>query len=83
MESCKRQLEEVLQNSMRILGINAFHGDSSACLIEDGELVAAAEEERFRRINRATTSVFSKKMAFATTTSSIPAPEILPGQLKA
>lgn len=35
---------------MNILGINAFHGDSSACLIRDGELVAAAEEERFRRI---------------------------------
>ena len=33
-----------------ILGINAFHGDSSACLIRDGQLVAAAEEERFRRI---------------------------------
>jgi carbamoyltransferase len=33
-----------------ILGINAFHGDSSACLLIDGKLVAAAEEERFRRI---------------------------------
>jgi carbamoyltransferase len=33
-----------------ILGINAFHGDSSACLVRDGMLVAAAEEERFRRI---------------------------------
>jgi carbamoyltransferase len=33
-----------------ILGINAFHGDSSACLIHNGELRAAAEEERFRRI---------------------------------
>jgi len=33
-----------------ILGINAYHGDSSACLVIDGELVAAAEEERFRRI---------------------------------
>jgi len=33
-----------------ILGINAFHGDSSACLVRDGVLVAAAEEERFRRI---------------------------------
>ena len=33
-----------------ILGINAFHGDSAACLIRDGEIVAAAEEERFRRI---------------------------------
>jgi carbamoyltransferase len=33
-----------------ILGINAYHGDSSACLLDDGKLVAAAEEERFRRI---------------------------------
>jgi carbamoyltransferase len=33
-----------------ILGINAFHGDSSACLVRDGVIVAAAEEERFRRI---------------------------------
>ena len=35
---------------MFVLGINAFHGDSSACLIQDGHIVAAAEEERFRRI---------------------------------
>jgi carbamoyltransferase len=33
-----------------ILGINAYHGDASACLLKDGHLVAAAEEERFRRI---------------------------------
>jgi len=33
-----------------ILGINAYHGDSSACILKDGELLAAAEEERFRRI---------------------------------
>ena len=33
-----------------ILGINAFHGDSAACLIRDGDIVAAAEEERFRRV---------------------------------
>jgi carbamoyltransferase len=33
-----------------ILGINAFHGDSSACILNDGVLIAAAEEERFRRI---------------------------------
>jgi carbamoyltransferase len=33
-----------------ILGLNAYHGDSSACLLRDGKLVAAAEEERFRRI---------------------------------
>jgi carbamoyltransferase len=35
---------------MIILGLNAFHGDSSAALIRDGVLVAAAEEERFRRV---------------------------------
>lgn len=35
---------------MYILGINAYHGDSSACLVHDGELIAAVEEERFRRI---------------------------------
>jgi carbamoyltransferase len=32
-----------------ILGINAYHGDSAACIFRDGELIAAAEEERFRR----------------------------------
>ncbi|HJX59410.1 hypothetical protein A2V61_02105 [Candidatus Woesebacteria bacterium RBG_19FT_COMBO_47_8] len=35
---------------MYILGINAFYHDSSAALIKDGEVVAAAEEERFTRI---------------------------------
>lgn len=35
---------------MIILGPNAYHGDSSACLVIDGKLVVAAEEERFRRI---------------------------------
>lgn len=33
-----------------ILGLNAYHGDSSACLVQDGKLIAAVEEERFRRI---------------------------------
>ncbi|MEO0651588.1 MAG: carbamoyltransferase C-terminal domain-containing protein [Planctomycetota bacterium] len=33
-----------------ILGLNAWHGDSAAALMIDGQLVAAAEEERFRRI---------------------------------
>ena len=35
---------------MRILGLNAYHGDSAACLFLDGKLIAAAEEERFRRV---------------------------------
>ena len=34
---------------MRILGISAFYHDSAAALIEDGEIVAAAQEERFTR----------------------------------
>ncbi|MBF0152141.1 MAG: carbamoyltransferase [Magnetococcales bacterium] len=33
-----------------ILGLNAYHADSAAALVVDGQLVAAAEEERFRRI---------------------------------
>ena len=36
--------------SLIILGLNAFHADSSAALMRDGKLIAAAEEERFRRI---------------------------------
>jgi len=35
---------------MTILGLNAYHADSAACLLIDGRIVAAAEEERFRRI---------------------------------
>ena len=35
---------------MYILGINAYHAGASACLIRDGELIAAVEEERLRRI---------------------------------
>ena len=35
---------------MNILGLNAYHGDSSAALVVDGQLVAAVEEERFNRV---------------------------------
>ena|SRR2546425_6842630 len=35
--------------SMYILGISAFYHDSAACLLRDGEIVAAAQEERFTR----------------------------------
>ena len=34
---------------MYILGINVYHGGASACLIQDGKLIAAVEEERFNR----------------------------------
>jgi len=33
-----------------ILGLNAYHGDAAACLVIDGELVAAIEEERLNRV---------------------------------
>ena len=33
-----------------ILGVNAYHGDASACVVREGRLVAAVEEERFRRV---------------------------------
>ena len=32
-----------------ILGISAFYHDSAACLLRDGEIIAAAQEERFTR----------------------------------
>jgi carbamoyltransferase len=35
---------------MIVLGINAYHGDVAAALLVDGQLVAAIEEERFRRV---------------------------------
>ncbi|HEY6329163.1 MAG TPA: carbamoyltransferase C-terminal domain-containing protein [Blastocatellia bacterium] len=35
---------------MIVLGINAYHGDASAAIVLDGELIAAVEEERFARI---------------------------------
>ncbi|MFQ5716047.1 MAG: carbamoyltransferase, partial [Nitrospinales bacterium] len=34
---------------MNILGISAYYHDSAACLLRDGEIVAAAQEERFTR----------------------------------
>jgi len=34
---------------MRILGLSAYYHDSAACLVEDGRIVAAAQEERFTR----------------------------------
>lgn len=38
---------------MNVLGLNVYHGDASAALVMDGQLVATAEEERFReRHNR-------------------------------
>ena len=35
--------------NVNILGISAFYHDSAACLISNGQIVAAAQEERFTR----------------------------------
>jgi carbamoyltransferase len=35
---------------MKILGLSCFYHDSAACIVADGEIVAAAQEERFTRI---------------------------------
>src|SRR5690349_517498 len=37
-------------DAMRIVGLNAYHGDVAAAVLRDGELIAALEEERFCRI---------------------------------
>jgi carbamoyltransferase len=39
-----------MASDLIILGINAYHADAAACIVRDGQLLAAAEEERFRRI---------------------------------
>src|ERR1700727_1644409 len=39
-----------MASDLLIVGINAYHADAAACIVRDGKLVAAAEEERFRRI---------------------------------
>ncbi len=35
---------------MKLLGISCYYHDSAACLVEDGRIVAAAQEERFTRV---------------------------------
>ncbi len=39
-----------MNQSMYILGLSAFYHDSAACLLKDGKIIAAAQEERFTRI---------------------------------
>src|SRR5438046_8411617 len=38
---------------MNILGINAYHGNASAAIVSNGQLIAAVEEERFNRVKYA------------------------------
>ena len=39
----------IKRDTMNILGISAFYHDSAAALLRDGEIIAAAQEERFSR----------------------------------
>jgi len=41
--------QQKVNNSINILGISAFYHDSAASLVRDGEIIAAAQEERFTR----------------------------------
>ena len=38
-----------MRQSVNILGISAFYHDSAACLVQDGKIISAAQEERFTR----------------------------------
>src|SRR2546429_897602 len=40
----------IRNSNLYILGINAYHGDAAAAIINDGKLIAAVEEERFSRV---------------------------------
>ena len=65
---------------MIVLGVNAYHGDASAALLVDGEIVAAVEEERFTRVKH-DTSFPHHAIRFCLDTANIgigePIPEIL------
>lgn len=41
---------KIEDKTVRVLGISCFYHDSAACIIEDGKIIAAAQEERFTRV---------------------------------
>src|SRR5213594_1188692 len=49
MKSGSNRQESTDQNEVNILGISAFYHDSAACLVRNGRILAAAQEERFTR----------------------------------
>lgn len=49
-----------MQNKVVILGINCAYHESSACLVVNGQLIAAVEEERFNRVKHAKPSGVDK-----------------------
>jgi len=54
---------------MIVFGLNAFHGDSTAALVRDGKLVAAAKDERFRRVKHATEQISRQRRRTSTSFS--------------
>lgn len=44
---------------MIVLGLNLTHGDSAACIVKDGKILSAAEEERFTRIKHSSQFPFN------------------------
>ena len=44
---------------MIVLGLNLIHGDSAACIVKDGKVLSAAEEERFTRIKHSSQFPFN------------------------
>src|SRR5467141_3134186 len=49
MNSDPHAVDQTRRGEIRILGISAFYHDSAACLVREGKIVAAAQEERFTR----------------------------------
>ena len=49
MRSRKAEVVSCEESVMNILGISAYYHDSAAALVQDGEIIAAAQEERFSR----------------------------------
>jgi carbamoyltransferase len=62
-------------SSTYILGISAYYHDSAACLLRDGEIIAAAQEERFTR-KKGDAAFPEQTVAFCLKTAGIEAKEI-------
>lgn len=60
---------------MNILGISAFYHDSAACLLQDGKIVAAAQEERFTR-KKHDSSFPEKAIKYCLSYASLPGSDI-------
>src|SRR5436309_5365593 len=49
MSSGSELIKSTPEAQVNILGLSAFYHDSAACLVSDGKIIAAAQEERFTR----------------------------------